>query len=283
MVKKYWQNALSKRAARLGRTSYTWGAMRFGRAEIASIILSLGMLLALGSDGRAESPETIPNELKETISEIEEAANEQDLSKLMNYYNANFTHSDGLTFDLMTQALEKTWSTYPQLKYRTTIKSWERKGDNLVVETVTRMNGAQKDQGRNIRLVSTVRSRQFFQDEQIVRQEIISEQTELKTGSQPPAIRAIAPEIVKVGEKYNFDVIVTEPLKNNVLLGAALEERTGGDRYINPSTLELEPLSAGGIYKVVTAPLLPDNHWLSAIVVRSDGITMVTKRVRIER
>ena len=86
-----------------------------------------------------------------------------------------------------------------------------------------------------------------------------------------------------MGEKYNFDVIVTEPLERNVLLGAALEERTGSDRYINPSTLELEPLSAGGIYKVVTAPLLPDNHWLSAIVVRSNGITLVTKRVQIEK
>ena len=264
MVKKYWQNAISKKSARL-------------------LILSLGILTVLGTEGRAESPETIPNNLRTTISAIEQAANEQDLAKLMTFYNANFTHSDGLTFDLMTQALERIWSTYPQLQYRTKIESWERQGDDLVVETVTQMNGTQTDQGRDISLVSTVRSRQYFQEQQIVRQEIISEQTELKTGPQPPAIQAIAPETVKVGEKYNFDVIVTEPLKNNVLLGAALEERTGSDRYINPSTLELEPLSAGGIYKIVTAPLLPDNHWLSAIVVRSNGITMVTKRVRIER
>ena len=268
MVKKYWQNVI---------------AMRLGRAEIASVMLSLAMFPLLGSDGRAESPATIPSNLRATIAAIEEAANEQDLSKLMTFYNANFTHSDGLTVEVMARALEQTWSTYPRLRYQTTIESWERRGDELVVETVTRMSGSQRDQGRNISLVSNVRSRQYFQDQKIIRQEIISEQTELKTGSQPPVLKAIAPETVKVGEKYNFDVIVTEPLENNVLLGAALEERTGSDRYINPSTLELEPLSAGGIYKVVTAPLLPDNHWLSAIVVRSDGITMVTKRVRIER
>ena len=259
IVKKYWHNS------------------------IASVILSLGMFTALGNEVRAESPETLPSNIRETISAVEQAANSQDLSELMTFYNADFTNSDGLTVELMEQALEKTWSTYPQLQYRTTIESWERQGDDLVVETLTQMNGSQVDQGRNISLVSNVRSRQYFQDQQIIRQEIISEQTELKTGSQPPAIKAIAPETVKVGEKYNFDVIVTEPLENNVLLGAALEERTGGDLYTNPSTLELEPLSAGGIYKVVTAPLLPDNHWLSAIVVRSDGITMVTKRVRIER
>ena len=62
-----------------------------------------------------------------------------------------------------------------------------------------------------------------------------------------------------------------------------IEERTGSDRYINPTTLELEPLPAGGIYKLVTAPRLADNHWLSAILVRGDGITMVTRRVNISR
>ena len=267
MVKKYWQNALSKA----------------GTAAIAPGLLSLGILTVLGHHVRAESPETLPSDLRATITAIEKAANEQDLSKLMSFYNANFTHSDGLTVEVMTQALEQTWSKYPQFQYRTTIESWERQGDDLVVETLTQMNGSQIDRGRNVSLVSTVRSRQYFQEQKIIRQEIISEQTELKTGEQPPVVKAIAPETVKVGATYNFDVIVTEPLENNVLLGAALEERTGSDRYINPSTLELEPLSAGGIYKVVTAPLLPDNHWLSAIVVRSDGITMVTKRVRIER
>lgn len=259
MVKKYWQKTLT------------------------AGLLSLGIVSILGHDVRAESPSTLPSNLRTTITAIEKAANQQDLSKLMSFYNANFTNSDGLTTELMSQALEKTWSTYPRLRYQTTVESWEQQGDLLVVDTRTRINGSQIDQGRNLTLDSTVRSRQYFQGEQIVRQEIISEETKLQTGTQPPEIKAIAPETVKVGEKYNFDVIVTEPLGENVLLGAALEERTGSDRYINPSTLELEPLSAGGIYKVVTAPLLPDNHWLSAIVVRSDGITMVTKRVRIER
>ena len=267
IVKKSWQKALSQT----------------GTAAIASSLLSLGILNIFGNDVRAESPSTMPSDLRATIAAIEQAANQQDLSELMSFYNTNFTNNDGLTVELMAQALEKTWSTYPQLRYRTTIKSWEQQGDQLVVETITRMNGSQVTKGREITLASTVRSRQYFQEQQVLRQEIISEETKLTTGTQPPKIKTVTPETVKVGETYNFDVIVTEPLGDNVLLGAALEERTGGDRYLDPSTLELEPLSAGGIYKVVTAPLLPDNHWLSAIVVRSDGITMVTKRVRIER
>ena len=85
-----------------------------------------------------------------------------------------------------------------------------------------------------------------------------------------------------MGEKYNFDVIVNEPLGDNVLLGAVKEERTASGLYLNPTALELEPLPAGGIYKVATAPLLPESNWLSAIVVRGDGITMVTQRVKVE-
>lgn len=259
MAKKYWQKA------------------------IASLLLSCGMLSILGNEVRAESPETLPSNLRSTIAAIEKAANDQDLSKLITFYNDNFTNSDGLTVEVMSQSLEQIWETYPRLLYRTTVESWEQQGDFLVVETLTKMSGSQKDQGRDISLTSTVRSRQFFQNQKIIRQEIISEETELKTGSNPPIVNAIAPETVKVGEKYNFDVIVTEPLGEKVLLGAALEEKASTDLYLNPSSLELEPLSAGGIYKVVTAPLLPDNNWLSAIVVRSDGITMVTKRVKIER
>ena len=140
MVKKYWRNA------------------------IAYMVLSLGMLTVVGNQSRAESPETLPDEIKETISAIEEAANSQDLEKLTNFYNVNFTNNDGLTVDLMSQALEKTWSTYPRLRYRTTIESWAEEDDNLVVETLTRMDGSKIDQGRNITLVSTVRSRQVFQD-----------------------------------------------------------------------------------------------------------------------
>ena len=79
-----------------------------------------------------------------------------------------------------------------------------------------------------------------------------------------------------------FDVIVLQPLGSEVLLGAAIEERTGSDRYLNPSNIKLEGLSAGGIFKLVQAPLLPDNLWYSAIVVRQDGMVLLTQRVRVQ-
>lgn len=249
---------------------------------LSTLLLTLGIWGSYRNFANAETAQDIPDELAETIEEIETAANEQDLGRLMEYYDEDFTNEDGLTTESIKAALEKTWSDYPQLTYETTINSWAENGDELVAETVTQIVGSQKSQGRVVRLESKIKSRQYFRDEKLVRQEILSEETQLSTGDRPPQVQVNLPETVRVGEQYNFDTIVTEPLEGNVLLGNALEERTSSNLYVAPSTLELEPLSAGGIFKVVTAPRLSDNHWLSSIIVRGDGITMVTKRVRVQ-
>lgn len=246
-----------------------------------TLLISCGIWGFNGNTFKVEA-QNVPKELAELVTEIETAANEQDLDRLMEYYDPNFTNEDGLTVDSIKATLEQMWSTYPDLDYQTTIDSTSNKGDELVAETETIITGSQKTEGRVVHLESNIKSRQYFRDQKLVRQEIISEKTKLTTGERPPKIEVNVPETVKVGEKYNFDTIVTEPLEGNVLLGTAIEEKTSSNLYLNPSTIELEPLSAGGIFKVVTAPRLKDNHWLSAIVVRGDGITMVTKRVRIE-
>lgn len=249
---------------------------------LLSLLLSWSAIANLENSARAESATDAPSELQELVSQIESAANEQDIKALLQFYSPEFTNNDDMTSASMAEALEQMWKSYPRLQYTTEIQSWERVGDDLVAETVTHIRGIQQSQGRAINLDSTLHSRQYFQNQKLVRQEILSEQTKLTSGNNPPEIEVILPEQVKVGQEYNFDVVVTEPLGDNVLLGAAAEEKTGGDHYLNPSPLELEPLSSGGIYKLATAPETPEDRWLSAILVRGDGITMVTQRVRIE-
>ncbi|MGK7872370.1 MAG: nuclear transport factor 2 family protein [Xenococcaceae cyanobacterium] len=247
-----------------------------------SLLLGFGLTTSLGSAVRAESPETAPQELKEILSEIETAVNSRDLEGMMQFYSPNFTNSDGLSHSSLSQALTELWKRYPSLNYMTELQSWERVGDELVAETVTYIRGTENIDGRLMRLDSNIRSRQYFKDQKLVRQEILAERTKLTSGENPPEVNVILPEKVGVGEQFNFDVIVKEPLRDDVLLGAAIEEQTSSDRYFNPSTLELEILPAGGIFKLVTAPLLPDNRWLSAILVHADGIILITQRVRVE-
>ena len=248
-----------------------------------TLLFSIFLLSGIGSIAKAQTVENPPKELIQTISEIEKAANEKDLEELLEYYDENFTNTDGLTYASLSEALKQTWRDYSQLRYSTKIESWEQVEDQLVANTVTYIRGTQRNKYRISRLNSTLRSRQYFENQKLVRQEILSEETKLTSGIKPPKVNTLAPAQVKVGEKYHFDVIATEPLENNLLLGAAIEEKIGGDRYINPTTLELKPLPAGGIYKVVTAPRLADSHWLSAVLVRGDGITLVTRRVNVSQ
>ena len=240
------------------------------------------MIAGLSNKAKAESVNTAPKELTEAILEIEDAANDQDLEGVLDYYSEDFTNTDGLTIDSLARGLEQMWKNYPQLTYTTEIQSWSEEGDLLVAETITTIEGVQKEQGRVTHLDSTVKSLQYFQDLKLVNQEILAEQSRLTSGDNPPNVEIVAPETVKTGEKYNFDLIVDEPLEDRVLLGAIKEEKTAGNLYLNPTVLELEPLPAGGIYKTATAPLLPDSNWVSAILVRGDGITMISHRVSIK-
>ena len=249
---------------------------------VAALLLSLGTINGLANKVAAQSADNAPQELTEAIAGLEAAANSQDLDGVLDYYSEDFINSDGLSVDILAKGLEQMWNNYPTLKYTTEIESWSEEGDRLVAETITTIKGVQKNRGRIIHLDSTIKSRQYFQDQQLVNQEILAERSQLKSGNNPPQVEVIAPETIKTGEKYNFDLIVDEPLEDKVLLGAIKEEKTASNLYLNPTALELEPLPAGGIYKTSTAPLLPESNWVSAILVRGDGITMITHRINVE-
>ncbi|MGL5834172.1 MAG: nuclear transport factor 2 family protein [Waterburya sp.] len=246
------------------------------------LLLNLGIMGCMTNNAQGENAATAPEELTTVIAGIEEAANNQDLNGVLGYHSKDFRNSDGLGTGGLSKALTQMWKNYPQLKYTTEIESWSASGNELVAETLTTIRGIQNREGRQERLNSTIRSRQYFQGQKLVRQEILTEQSQLTSGERPPQVKVVAPDNVTTGEKYNFDLIVDEPLGNQVLLGAVREEKTAANLYLNSASLELEPLAAGGIYKVATAPSVPESNWLSAILVRGDGITMITHRVNIK-
>ena len=246
------------------------------------LLLNLGIISAMPNVAWGQNAATAPEELTEAIAGIEEAANNQDLDAVIEYYSEDFETSEGLTVEMLSQALQQMWQDYPQLKYTTKIDSWSQAGQETIAETTTTVRGIKNTTGRQARLKSTIKSRQYFQGQKLVRQEILTEQSQLTSGENPPQVVVSAPNSVKVGAKYNFDLIVDEPLGEQVLLGAVQEEKAMGSVYLNSTPLELEPLPAGGIFKVATAPKAPESNLLSAILVRGDGITMITHRVNVE-
>lgn len=253
----------------------------FRSTYLLSFLLSLGLTFSLGNVVKAETAETAPQELKEILTNFEATANQRNVQEMMNFYSEKFTNSDGLDYSSLSDLLKSMWSDYPTLKYSVQLESWEKDGDTIVTETITYIQGYNRKNGRLIFINSSLKSKQYWSNKKIIRQEILSEQTRLTTGINPPNIKVVAPETAKVGEQFNFDVIVSEPLGEDVLLGAVIKEPTQADFYVNHSSIELEVLPAGGLFKLVN-PDKAGDEWLSAILVRGDGITSVTQRIRVE-
>jgi hypothetical protein len=90
------------------------------------------------------------------------------------------------------------------------------------------------------------------------------------------------PPTLTPGQTYSFDTIVVEPLGERLLMGVAVDEGVTSNDFFEPRPVVFDLLTAGGLYKVGTAPTEPDNRWLSTVVIREDGMAIETRRVRVE-
>ncbi len=247
--------------------------------------LTLGFLIYWGGlspkQTQAASPNTAPSQLKDEIAQIDAAANHKNIQSVLKFYSQNFTHSDGLTRQTLQQSLSSLWQRYPNLKYRTELTDWKSDGKGLIADTVTYITGVQTVDGREINFSAMLKSRQHFEGQKITRQDILSEQVQMTSGAKPPTVKLTLPEQVRPGQEYSLDAVVQEPLGNDLLLGAAIEEPVRVDGYNKPAPVNLELLTAGGIFKVGRAPSIADSRWISAVLVRGDGMTIITRRLRI--
>ena len=246
-----------------------------------SLLLGLSLTTGVAKLAKAQTPESIPLELNQVLVQMDAVATQGDVDGLERFYSEQFTNSDNLSRNDLLDGLKSFWARYDQLNYRTKLESWIRNGDEIIAETTTLITGTQELDGRRINLESTLRSRQRLVDGKIVHQEILAESTKLFLGENPPQVQVRLPEQVLPGQEYNFDAIVTEPLGGDLLIGGAIDEPVESDRYLNPAAIELDVLAAGGIFKIGKAPLKPVDQWISAVIVRGDGITVVSQRLRV--
>jgi len=243
------------------------------------LLFTLGFTIATHRVN-AQTANNAPTELRNLLTQVDTAATRGDVKGVLQFYSPSFTNSDGINRQNMEKALSSLWKRYPKLQYRTQVQSWKREGNALVVQTVTTITGATASTN-NMALNSTIKSRQRLEGGKIVRQEILSERTVLTSGAKPPTVDLKLPERVNVGQQYNFDAVVQEPLGDDYLLGAAIDEPIQADKYFNPTPVDLELLTSGGLFKVGRAPNQAENRWISAVLVRGEGMTMITQRVQV--
>lgn len=222
-----------------------------------------------------------PSQLTNLLAQIDAAASQGDVKKVIEFYSPNFVHGDGLNRQTLEKALIDLWKRYPKLRYATQLQSWRNEGNVIVAETVTNISGLPSANSNNMALNATIKSRQRISGGKIVRQDILTERTLLTSGSKPPQVDVKLPQQVRVGQQYNFDAIVQEPLGDEFLLGTAIEEPIQADKYLSATPVDLELLNSGGLFKIGRAPSTPGSQWLSAVILRGDGMTMVTQRLQV--
>ena len=257
-------------------------------------LLFLGMTIGTGQV-EAQSvvpaaPANAPPELLQALTQIDAAASQGKLQEVMGFYSPAFKNEDGLTYTTLQDALKQLWQQYPHLTYKTQLNSWRSDGNAIVAETTTTIATASVPARpqprteavlRTDRLTATITSRQRFENQKIVQQEILTERSQLASGEHPPTVTVSLPEQVRIGQSYDFDAVVAEPLGDRLLLGAAIEEPIQASGYLHSTPVELELLSSGGLFKVGRAPIKPESRWVSGVVIRDGGMTSVSQRLRI--
>jgi hypothetical protein len=248
-----------------------------------STLLGLGLGSVMPMAAQAEPAATAPTDLTTTLASIETAANRQDLAQVMAAYSESFTSSTGFDYSTLQQTLSDLWQQYDNLTYDIELLSWESPGaGQYTVETATRINGTLPRPERTLSLTAEIVSRQQIVNGQLTSQEVLSESSQLMSGDNPPTVTIQLPETVAPGETFAFDAIVVEPLAGRALMGVAVDEGVTAEDFLTARPVPLDVLSAGGLYKLGTAPDTADQRWLSAVILREDGLVINTRRLPVE-
>jgi hypothetical protein len=246
------------------------------------MLLSGQVATAQAPSGSENAPAAaVPDGLRAALQGLDQAAAQENLPSVLQYYSLDFTDGDGLNRDAVGSLLSEFWTRYQDLSYTTSVLSATQTPEGWVLETKLHIQGTEVSANRSLALKSDIRARQTWQNNQLVRQETLAERNTITSGDAPPTLAFRLPETVKVNERFNFDVVIQEPVKEDLILGAIVDEPITLDRYRNPTIADFQPLVSGGIFKIGQAPALPDNRWISAVVIRKGGMTLVTQRLRI--
>ncbi|MGF1602101.1 MAG: nuclear transport factor 2 family protein [Thermosynechococcaceae cyanobacterium] len=228
------------------------------------------------------APVSAPAEVIETLQAMDEAASQQQMKRLLRFYSPDFSNSDGLNRQSMKQAIKDFWDKHQDLSYKTELLSWKADSQGGgIATTKTTITGTSTVADRKMDLTATIHAQQRWLNKQMVNQTITAEESQLVSGNTPPKVTVHLPDEVKVGEAFNFDVIVSEPLDERLLLGAVVEEGISAESYLKQPDLTLELLPAGGLFKVGQAPKKPTSEWISAVLVQDGGMIAISRRLTV--
>ena len=86
------------------------------------------------------------------------------------------------------------------------------------------------------------------------------------------------PSQVLTGANYDLDIVLNDPLGETIIAGGIISHQ---EDSLLEREIKLEPLVAGGIFKMTRAPSKPGTQYWSGIIAHPNGTITFTKSIEI--
>ena len=178
----------------------------------------------------------------------------------------------------MAQRLERFRQDFPEVTWQVEPAAPTPDGRSTLS---LRVRGSAESQGLSYYLEASEQIAIRLEDGQLVDQDLLAQQSLLRSGERPLAVNVAIPDVVLTGSRYDVDLIVEEPLGQALVAGGLIDLSDAQlSAQIRPN-LPLAPQGGGGLFKSVQAPQQPGSQTWAVMLVHPDGVVTATKRVRV--
>jgi hypothetical protein len=178
----------------------------------------------------------------------------------------------------LLRRLEAFRSRFPDARWQVTAGEPLRDGRPTLDVS---LSGTRQQGAIRFRLEASQRLAVRTEAGRIVEQEVVREQSLLRSGTAPLPVSIRIPDAVLTGSRYDVDVVFDEPLDGALAAGGLVSLTPQQWQEQAQPEIQLGPLGGGGLFKSVRAPLAAGSQNWAALLVHPDGIVSVSKRVRV--
>tara|TARA_Y100001968_G_scaffold277728_1_gene272689 strand:+ start:780 stop:1679 length:900 start_codon:yes stop_codon:yes gene_type:complete len=118
-------------------------------------------------------------------------------------------------------------------------------------------------------------------EEKILKYDVISEYSILKSADTPLRIKIDIPDSVLTGSRYDANIILKDPLGEAFISGGLISTEMNQNETRKNPFIDLQPIGAGGLFKSVQAPLIAGEQTLVGLITHPEGIISITKKINI--
>ena len=198
---------------------------------IALLLVNL-FLPAYSFEGFKKSPE---GEVCAVMNKHTKAMSNHDVQAVKSFYAANYKSSDGFTLDELGKMLEKTYSAYNNIKYKTKISAINAYDDWALVQMSDKSSAVvlPEDKSTNKKKMGKLEGKSVYNvylkkmnnEWKIVSEDILLEETTLKFGiARKIDMDILSPLVVKAGQEYDLSLKINKPKDILALASISREE-----------------------------------------------------------